>query len=175
MSTFSLWLCVIHWTVLCFATLKIQKINKMKQNKMKYRKYFVHFLMKMDMAEWGTEETSPWCRLRKTLMHACALNSVWLFTTPWTVAHQVPLSMKFPGKNTGMGFHFLLQGIFLTQGSNLHLLCFLNCQSRSLPAKPPGKTLGYLTEGQDEWNVTESYRSTLWYRGNLCLPSFSLT
>jgi len=27
----------------------------------------------------------------------------------------------FPGKNTGMGCHFLLQVIFLTQGSNLHL------------------------------------------------------
>ena len=27
-----------------------------------------------------------------------------------------------PGKNTGMGCHFLLQGIFLTQGSSLHLL-----------------------------------------------------
>ena len=24
----------------------------------------------------------------------------------------------FPGKNTGVGCHFLLQGIFLTQGSN---------------------------------------------------------
>ena len=28
----------------------------------------------------------------------------------------------FPGKNTGVGCYFLLQGIFLTQGSNLHLL-----------------------------------------------------
>jgi len=28
----------------------------------------------------------------------------------------------FPGKNTGVGCHFLLQGIFLTQGSNSHLL-----------------------------------------------------
>ena len=27
-----------------------------------------------------------------------------------------------PGKNTGVGCHALLQGIFLTQGSNLHLL-----------------------------------------------------
>ena len=27
-----------------------------------------------------------------------------------------------PGKNTGVGCHFLLQGIFLTQGSNLGLL-----------------------------------------------------
>ena len=31
-------------------------------------------------------------------------------------------SWDFPGKNTGVGFHFLLQGIFLTQGSNLYLL-----------------------------------------------------
>ena len=28
----------------------------------------------------------------------------------------------FPDKNTGVGCHFLLQGIFLTQGSNPHLL-----------------------------------------------------
>ena len=31
----------------------------------------------------------------------------------------------FPGKNTGGGCHFLLQGIFLTQGSNPHLLHLL--------------------------------------------------
>ena len=29
---------------------------------------------------------------------------------------------NFPGKNTGVGCHFLLQGIFPTQGSNLSLL-----------------------------------------------------
>ena len=28
----------------------------------------------------------------------------------------------FPSKNTGVGFHFLLQEIFPSQGSNLHLL-----------------------------------------------------
>ena len=28
-----------------------------------------------------------------------------------------------PGKDTGVGCHFLLQGIFLTQGSNWHLSC----------------------------------------------------
>ena len=36
----------------------------------------------------------------------------------------------FPGKNTGVGCHFLLQGIFPTQGSNLHLL---HWQADSLP------------------------------------------
>ena len=29
---------------------------------------------------------------------------------------------NFSGKDIGVGWHFLLQGIFLTQGSNLHLL-----------------------------------------------------
>ena len=32
------------------------------------------------------------------------------------------LPLDFSGKNTGMGGHFLLQGIFLTQGLNLRLL-----------------------------------------------------
>ena len=42
--------------------------------------------------------------------------------TPWTVAHQAPLSMEFSSKNTGAGCHSLLQGIFPTQGSNPGLL-----------------------------------------------------
>ena len=33
-----------------------------------------------------------------------------------------------PSKNTGVGCHFLLQGIFLTQGSNPHLLHLLPWQ-----------------------------------------------
>ena len=34
----------------------------------------------------------------------------------------------FPGKNTGVGCHFFLQGISQTQGSNPHLLCLLHCR-----------------------------------------------
>ena len=45
----------------------------------------------------------------------------------------------FPGKNTGVGGHFLLQEIFLTQGLNPHLLCLLHWQMDSLPLAPPGK------------------------------------
>ena len=45
-----------------------------------------------------------------------------------------------PGKNTGMGCHFLLQGIFPTQGSNQGLLCLLYLQEGSLPLVPPGKS-----------------------------------
>ena len=60
------------------------------------------------------------------------LSHVWLFVTPWTVAHQAPLSMGFPSKNTGVGCHFLLQEIFPIQGSNQHLLCLLHWQADSL-------------------------------------------
>ena len=39
----------------------------------------------------------------------------------------------YPGKNTGVGCQFLLQGIFLTQVPNLHLWCLLHWQAGSLP------------------------------------------
>ena len=39
-----------------------------------------------------------------------------------------------PSKHTGVGCHFLLQGIFLTQGLNLSLLL----QADSLLSEPPG-------------------------------------
>ena len=41
----------------------------------------------------------------------------------------------FPGKNTGVGCHFLLQGIFPTQGLNLRLL---HWQADSLPLSHQG-------------------------------------
>ena len=46
-----------------------------------------------------------------------------------------------PGKNTGVGGHFLLQRIFPTQGSNPHLFCLLHWQMGSLPLVPPGKPI----------------------------------
>ena len=59
-----------------------------------------------------------------------------LFATPWTIARQAPLS-----KNTGVGCHALLKGIFLTQGLNQHLLCLLHWQVGSLPPVSLGKPL----------------------------------
>ena len=57
-----------------------------------------------------------------------------------------------PGKNTGVGGHFLLQGIFSTQGSNLGLLhrrqiLYYLCHQGSLKWKVEGKELkGIYTE-----------------------------
>ena len=50
-----------------------------------------------------------------------SLSCVRLFATPWTVAYWAPQSMEFSGKSTVVGCHFLLQGIFPNQGSNLGL------------------------------------------------------
>ena len=62
-------------------------------------------------------------------MHVCELSPfshVRLFATPWTVRLLCP--WDFPSKNTGVGCHALLQGIFLAQGSNPSLLGLLHCR-----------------------------------------------
>ena len=52
------------------------------------------------------------------------------FATTWTVSS---VHGDSPGKDIGVGCHALLQGIFLTQGLNPHLLCLLHGQEGSLP------------------------------------------
>ena len=72
---------------------------------------------------------------------AQSLGRVQLVCHPLTVAHQAPLSTGFPGKNTGVGGHFLLQGIVPTQGSNPRLLHWqvesLHCAARGSPPEGP--------------------------------------
>ena len=48
---------------------------------------------------------------------------------------------SFPGKNTGVDCHFLLQGIFPTQGLNPHLLHLLHWQGRFFTTVSPGMFL----------------------------------
>ena len=62
------------------------------------------------------------------------LSCVWLFATSWTV-HGILQARIWEA-----GCHFLLQGIFRTQGLNLYLLCLLHWQVDSLPLAPPGKS-----------------------------------
>ena len=67
------------------------------------------------------------------------------FVTPWTVAHYALLSMGFfLSKNTRVGCCFLLQGIFLTQGSSQprDQTCVSCIAGRFFTAEPPhGATL----------------------------------
>ena len=50
----------------------------------------------------------------------------------------------FLGKNAGAVCHFLLQGIFLTQGSKL---CLPTLTAGFLTLEPPGKPIEYWTGG----------------------------
>ena len=69
-------------------------------------------------------------------MKVKSLSRVGLFATSWTVVHQALSPWDFPCKSTGVGCHFLLQGIFLTQGSNLGLQ---HCRQTLLLSETPGK------------------------------------
>ena len=71
--------------------------------------------------------------------------------TPWTVAHQVPLSWDSSGKNTGVSCHALLQGFSPTQGLNAGLLhCRLIVYQWSYEGSPVAK----LPISNDENEVT---------------------
>ena len=73
-----------------------------------------------------------------------------LFATPWIVACWLLSPWDSPGKNTGVGCHSLLQGIFLTQESNPYLLCLLHWQSGSLPLAPSGKPNQEIMHGKKD-------------------------
>jgi len=60
--------------------------------------------------------------------------------------------MRFPGKNTGRGCHFLLQEIFLTQESNL---CLLHWQAVSFPLSHWGNPI------EGVYNIENYFRDIL--------------
>ena len=82
-------------------------------------------LFKLFNSIFNMIELAELCVCVCVCVHAHAFSHVRLFAAPLTVAHQTLLSMDFPGKNTGVGCCFLLQGIFPTQGSNPGVL---NCR-----------------------------------------------
>ena len=61
------------------------------------------------------------CKCVFVLVHCLVLGRVWLFAAHDCSPASPLCTWDFPGKNTGVGSHFLLQGIFLTLGSNPHL------------------------------------------------------
>ena len=73
----------------------------------------------------GQENAKGWCESDGWMSVCSVLHCAWLFVTPWTAAHQAPLSMGFSRQKTRVGCHSPLQGISPTQGWNLHL-CLLH-------------------------------------------------
>ena len=90
-------------------------------------------------------------------LYAHMLGHVQLFVTPWATACQALLSMDSSCKSTKVVCRFLLQGIFLTQGSNLCLLHLLHWQAGFLPLAPPGKPINSNRScGRPEASVLDS-------------------
>ena len=82
-----------------------------------------------------------------------SLSRVWLFVTPWTVAHRAFLSREFSRKNTGVDSHSLLQGIFPTQVLNLGLQ---HCMQTLYPLSHQGRVFQI-----NEWIEMKSVRTHL--------------
>ena len=61
-------------------------------------------------------------------VHVQLFSHVQIFVVLLSISCQAPLSRNSPGKNTGVGCHFLLQGTFPTQGPNSWLLHLLHWQ-----------------------------------------------
>ena len=64
---------------------------------------------------------------------------VQLCATQWTAAHQVPRPWDSPGKNTGVGCHFLLQCINVKSESDVTLSC--PTLSDPMDCSPPGSSI----------------------------------
>ena len=65
---------------------------------------------KMTFLNWSTDSIKSLSKSCAVFSHSVVSNSLW--------PHGLLCPWDFPGKNTGVDCHFLLQGIFPTQGSN---------------------------------------------------------
>ena len=74
------------------------------------------------------------------LMLSC-FSHVWLFVTPWTIACQAPLSMRFSRQEYWTGLPCPPLGDLPDLGIKPCLLCLLHWQTGSSPLSQPGKPL----------------------------------
>ena len=74
-------------------------------------------------------------KLPLSYVHVCSVGS----SSLWPHGLWCFCLWDFPGKNTGVVYHFLLQGIVSTQGLNTHVLQLLPWQADSFATEPLGK------------------------------------
>ena len=75
-----------------------------------------------------------------------------------------PMDCSLPGKNTGVGCHALLQGIFPTQGPNPCLLCLLHWQADSFTTSTTWKALPLKIMIQISYSNIYTWNLEKWYR-----------
>ena len=150
------WSCLIHDTLPYENILWLQQLHKLGQiiiiHDLEYLKG-VETITSLEShseaeAQFGLSTWLSWFSPlspgHSTVLKAtCCVfsHSVWLFAIPWTVALHAP-QWDSRGKNTGVDCHFLLQGIFPTQGLNSYLLHLPHWQTDPIPVAPPEWKMG---------------------------------
>ena len=98
---------------------------------------------------------------------------VWLFETLWTNPIKLLCPWDSPGKNTGMGCHALLQGIFSTQGSNPHLLhCRWTLYHWDTKEAPESQTKSQVCHRFMDWMIHMSCLSLIFLSRNGDITDF---
>ena len=104
----------------------------------------VQWMMTIKVIHWhGWSHHCTFTILELSIVQS--FSRVQLFATPWTVAHQVLCPWGSPGKNTAVGCHFLLQGIFPTPGLNSGRQILYHWATREAPQLLWAKAAGLLS------------------------------
>ena len=97
---------------------------------------------------WTLNVVQMWT-LKWEKMKVKSLSRVQLFATSWAVAcTRLLRPWDFLGKSTGVGCHFLIQGIFLTQGLNPGLL---HCRQMLYRLSHQGSKMGEMWCKTQAW------------------------
>ena len=90
--------------------------------------------------------------IKMLLLLLSHINHVRLCATPETAAHQVPHPWDSPGKNTGVGCHFLLQCVKVKSETEVIQSCWT--LSDPMDCSPPGSSIhGIFQAGALEWGA----------------------
>ena len=84
----------------------------------------------------------PGSKWKGVILHVLSLQSCLTLATPWTVALQVPLSMRFPRQEYWSGLPFASPGDLPDPGIELTSVTSPALAGGFFTAEPPGKAIG---------------------------------
>ena len=125
----------------------------------------LHFLWRL----WGESISLPFQLLYESVSGSVVSDSLWPYGLQPT---RLLCPWDSPGKNTGVGSHFLLQGIFWTYGSNLGLLqCRQNLPCLSHQGRPKKLEAAFF----GSWPLPPSSKHIISISAFTIASTFSLT
>ena len=107
-----------QWLILCFSLCSFLDYELVSPQQNLYMNWFMHYMC--------------------VCVHTCVLWCIQLFAISWTVPTRLLHPWNFPGKNTGVGCHFLIQGIF-PPGIKSASFMYPALAGRFFTTAPPGK------------------------------------